>query len=209
LDAESTKRYTELPFVLQALHTRELTLVSPKSWDDKNDAYAIEQYRRKRGLGSVLALCLTDAEQTHHHWKVFTHGSSGACIHFHPDQFGTWLAAQAEIQGRPVIYRSVAQLRSTLPPIEDLPFIKRAAYEPEREFRLLHGHASRTKRTHALPFNLSMIRRIVLSPWMPVPTFEASRAIIHGINGCSSMPVNRATIVESADWRKLIKRAAA
>lgn len=73
------RRYTDLPFLFDYLRTRELALLSPKSWVDKNDSYFVEQYAKAKGFQSTYALCLAEAPETYHHWKVFTTGSSGVC----------------------------------------------------------------------------------------------------------------------------------
>jgi N-acyl-L-homoserine lactone synthetase len=36
---EILRRYTDLPFLFDYLHTKELALLNPKSWDDMNDSY--------------------------------------------------------------------------------------------------------------------------------------------------------------------------
>jgi N-acyl-L-homoserine lactone synthetase len=36
---EILRRCTVLPFLFDYLHTKELALLNPKSWDDKNDSY--------------------------------------------------------------------------------------------------------------------------------------------------------------------------
>ena len=42
------RRYTELPFLVDFLHTKQLTLLRPINWDDTNDAYYINQYAQHR-----------------------------------------------------------------------------------------------------------------------------------------------------------------
>jgi hypothetical protein len=77
------RRYTELPFLLDFLRTREIALLSPSSWDDKNDAHYLDAYAKAKAEaksaspGAVRALCMTEASETYHHWKVFSSGSSG------------------------------------------------------------------------------------------------------------------------------------
>ena len=78
----SLRRYTELPYLIDYLQTKELALLNPASWDDRNDSYYIEQFAQTNGLSSTYALCLAEASETYHHWKVFSHGGSGACIEF-------------------------------------------------------------------------------------------------------------------------------
>ena len=52
-------RYTSLPVLLDALVHKRLTLLSPTSWEDRNDAYYIERYKETKKLKTVLALCFT------------------------------------------------------------------------------------------------------------------------------------------------------
>jgi hypothetical protein len=76
------RRYTDLPFLLDYLRTKELALLSPKMWDDKNDSHYLESYAKTNGFATTYALCLTEASETYHHWKVFTSGANGVCIEF-------------------------------------------------------------------------------------------------------------------------------
>jgi hypothetical protein len=55
--------------VVDLLQTKELALVNPASWDDRNDAYYIEQYAHVKGIASTYALCLAQAPETYHHWR--------------------------------------------------------------------------------------------------------------------------------------------
>lgn len=128
---QSLKRYTELPFVLQALCTKKLTLLSPSTWDDKNDAFYVEQYREKSGHGSVVAMCLSETNPTYHHWKLFTHGASGAALYFKRDEFGNWLSHQPKIKGKLVKYCTEDELRNTPPTVDELPFLKRRLMKPK------------------------------------------------------------------------------
>ena len=79
------RRYTELPFLIDYLMTKELVLLDPRSWDDRNDSYYIEQYAARKSLQGFAALCLTESPETYHHWKIFSSGSSGVCIEFFKD----------------------------------------------------------------------------------------------------------------------------
>lgn len=67
MSSRSYKRYTDLPSLIQILMNRELTLLDPSSWDDKNDSYFISTYKEKKQLQSVLALCFTKKSETYHH----------------------------------------------------------------------------------------------------------------------------------------------
>ena len=56
------RRYTDLTALMYLLHKRKITLLDPASWDDKNDSHYLAQYKEKRKLKSVLALCLMQLE---------------------------------------------------------------------------------------------------------------------------------------------------
>lgn len=43
-------RYTSLPVLLHMLQSRQITLLSPETWEDRNDAYYLDQYRQKKIL---------------------------------------------------------------------------------------------------------------------------------------------------------------
>jgi hypothetical protein len=74
------RRYTTLPVLLDLLKEKRLTLVSPTSWADRNDSFYLEQYKNGRRAESVLALCLSEAGETFHHWRVFTQGSENTTL---------------------------------------------------------------------------------------------------------------------------------
>ena len=196
------KRYTELPYVLQILQTRQLTLVNPNSWDDKNDSHFVQAYRDRKGHGTVLALCLTGAAQTYHHWRVFTHGASGACIFFDKEKLLSWIKADGQTTGRKVQYKTLAQVQKAPPSLDDLPFIKRKAYQHEAEFRLLHTTRRKSIAVKSFEIPMDMVHGVFLNPWLPQATVSAIEDVIHRIDGCEELEVLRATIVKNDDWQK-------
>lgn len=201
------KRYTELPFVLQLLHSKKLTLVNPSAWDDKNDSHFVQAYRDRKGLGSVLALCLTEAQQTYHHWRVFTHGASGACIYFDKAAFVNWIDETDLLEGREVVYRTLPQIQKQVPKLEDLPFLKRKAYEHEAEFRLLFVTKKKSVVVQSFDIPIGMIDFILLNPWLPPSTANAIEEVIHRIEGCEHIEVKRATIVKNDAWQQAAEAA--
>jgi hypothetical protein len=76
------RRYTNLASLIHILKRQTITLLNPATWDDRNDAYFMSEYRRIKQAKSVLALCFTTAPETYHHWRVFSHGGDGVCIEF-------------------------------------------------------------------------------------------------------------------------------
>ena len=68
----SLRRYTTLPFLLDILNKKCLTLLDPKNWEDKDDSYYIELYKKSLGLKSILVLCFTESVERYHHWKIYS-----------------------------------------------------------------------------------------------------------------------------------------
>ena len=42
----------------------------------------MSEYKRLKGIKTVLAVCLADREETYHRWQVFSHRADGVCIEF-------------------------------------------------------------------------------------------------------------------------------
>ena len=202
------RRYTELPYLLDLLQTKELALLNPASWDDRNDSYYIEQYARVKGIVSTYALCLAQAAETYHHWRVFSHGSGGACIVFDKDKLLRKVGKVKDLRAEDVQYRTISQLRSTAPKTEDLPFLKRYAYIDEQEFRLFLGLKKKGEATFRFPISLSAIDRIILSPWLPKAVLKNVKTTLKSIDGCSSIRIYRSTLVENKNWKRFAGKGA-
>jgi hypothetical protein len=196
------RRYTELPYVIEYLHTEELALLNPASWDDRNDSFYIEEYARRSGVKSVYALCLANCAETYHHWRVFSHGPGGACIQFNPEKF---LAAIAQVDGvrsEAVQYRTINDLQRTKPTLNELPFLKRYAFQNEGELRLFYATEEKGPPNHRVPMPRSAVDRIILSPWLPDAVADHVKQTLKAIPGCSKVKIYRSTLVENENWKK-------
>lgn len=202
------RRYTEIPYVIDLLQTRELVLVNPKAWDDRNDSFYIEQYGRATGLRSTYALCLAEAPETYHHWRVFSHGSGGACITFDKDKIIRYAAKIKGVRAESVQYKTISELRAEPPATDDLPFLKRYAYIDEQEFRLFCGSKTKGEPTMRIPIPLSAIDRITLSPWLPKSVSEHVKTTLKGITGCEHLRIFRSTLVENEVWKRFASNGA-
>lgn len=198
----SLRCYTELPYIIDFLQTKELALVSPASWDDQNDSYYIEQYAQLEGMVSVYALCLAEAPETYHHWRVFSHGSGGACIEFDKDLL---LKSVQEVEGlraEVVRYKTIDKLRSINPKKHELPFLKRYAFIDEKEFRLFIGLKKKGHPVFRCAVPLKAINRITLSPWLPKSVVNQVKKSLKAIEGCRSIKIYRSTLIENENWKK-------
>lgn len=196
------RRYTQLPSLIHMLTYRQLTLLDPQSWDDKNDSFFLSLYRDKCKLQSVLALCFTAANETYHHWRVFAPGSAGVCIRFKADNLKASVAKVPGIKIKPVEYLTVNKLRSKRLAKTKLPFLKRYAYKPENEMRLLWESKTEERNTLPVPFELSSISRITLSPWLHPSLANEVKSLLKSIDACSKLKIYRSTLVSNAEWKK-------
>jgi hypothetical protein len=193
-------RYTTLPVLLDILTKRSLTLLSPSTWEDRNDAYFLDQYREKKDLNSLLALCFSTTEQTFHHWKVFSQGISGVCIEFDQQMLIGCIPKRSFLH-RNVVYRKLTDLERRAPLTDDLPFIKRLPYADEREFRIVYQSKTQDVDTIEISLNKKSIRRITLSPWLPKSVSNSVISAIHAIDGCEDLKIYRSTLIENERWK--------
>ena len=196
------RRYTDLPSLIQILTNCQITLLDPSSWDDKNDSFFLTTYKEKKNLKSVLALCFTSAPETYHHWRVFSSGSSGACIHFNGPLLESALRKVAGIKFKEVSYVKVDELRTKRPTTSALPFIKRFPFHPEKEHRALWESRDTSCTALEVPIDLSSITRITLSPWLHPTLRKNLIAALKRIDGCKRIPMWRSTLTENAAWKE-------
>lgn len=199
---QSLRRYTELPYLIDYLQTKELVLLNPATWDDKNDSYYIEQFARANGYKSTYALCLADASETYHHWRVFSHGGSGVCIEFDREKLLSAVRAIPDLRAEGVQYKTIDALRSSAPLQDDLPFLKRHAFIDEREFRLFYGSQEKGTPVLRIPVPLSCIKRITLSPWLTKSVVDHVKQTLKSIKGCGSLKIYKSTLVDNENWKK-------
>ncbi len=202
-------RYTNLPVLLDILSKQELTLLNPSSWDDRNDSFYIELYKKKKRLKTVLALCFTTKSETYHHWKVFSDGSSGVCIQFKKDELLAHLKRDPRIESDYVIYSRIRKVKSDPPELDELPFLKRAPYKDEGEFRIIYKNKSKEMETKSIGFGIECIEKINLSPWLPDPVADTVKSVIKDISDCSKIRVSKTTLIESKVWKNIAVRTIA
>ena len=140
------RRYTDLPGLIYLLNEQKITLLDPESWDDRNDSHYLTLYREKKGFGSVLALCFSEASETYHHWRVFAGGSSGVCISFKLKELLKAVNKQAGLRTGSVTYLTLMNMSRRKPAVEELPFLKRYPFVDEQEFRIIYESTARIQK---------------------------------------------------------------
>ncbi len=197
-------RYTSLPVALDILYQKRITLLSPETWEDRNDAYYLERYREERKFRSVLAICFSTKRETFHHWKIFSHGSAGVRIEFDKMKLLQAVNGKPGFRSDNVKYRLVRELQEEKPDIQDWPFLKRKPFEAEAEFRIVYETKKEALRSLDVPIDISAIKNVVLSPWLPQAIANSVIRIIKGIDNCGKLSVFPSTLLENAEWRSAI-----
>lgn len=202
------RRYTNLAATVHLLRNKCITLLNPVTWDDKNDAYYMAEYKRYTKAKTVLALCFAEQHERYHHWRVFSHGSDGVCIEFDKDDLLTTFANDLKIRTGSVKYRLIRQLSARKKiPVESLPFLKRSPYKDEHEYRVVYIDAMKNAETKDYRIRIGWIRRVTLSPWMSKSLANSVKDTLRSIRGCSELKVVRSTLVENETWKGFTARA--
>jgi hypothetical protein len=195
------RRYTNLAALIHMLRSKELTLLSPDSWDDRNDSHFLKVYKERKKATVVLALCFTQVDETYHHWRVFSHGSNGVCVEFKRDELLTLIAGKRGVVAKAVTYKKIDTLVGLRPKVDELPFIKRHPYRDEKELRIVLTLSSPYPDAGRFTMDLGCIHRISLSPWMPQPLSDSVKETIRSIDGCENLRISRSTLVENDRWK--------
>ena len=204
---EILRRYTQLPALFYMLSERTLTLLDPNSWDDKNDSYFLEQYKAKRRLKTVLALCFSTAPETYHHWSIFANGSAGICVQFKRDELLAAIKGCDGVRYRSVDYMLLTTAKTKRLRTKDLPFTKRRPYISEEEWRIIYESATHERHSQDIAFPLASISRISLSPWLPEALKNHVKESLRKIEGCSGLEISRSTLISNEQWRRMGEQA--
>ena len=207
MSGNSLRRYTDISALTSILSARKITLLDPETWDDQNDSHYLTQYRDKKNLQSVLALCFTQTGETYHHWRVFANGPSGVCIRFDRSILLKAVMKQKDVRMDEVTYRKLRQLRREKIRISDLPFLKRYPFEDEKEFRIIHESNNEKLPNLDIPIPLSCITRITLSPWLHRALSPNLKTMLKLLPDCSHMDIARSTLISNQEWRNLSDNA--
>ena len=196
------RRYTDIPALLHLLTAQQITLLDPKTWDDKNDSYFMSVYKDKKKLKTVLALCFSQSPETYHHWRVFSNGPAGVCVVFDRQALLRDLHKVGGVVTQAVDYLLLTQAKRRKFLVKDLPFLKRSGYKPENEFRAVYESPGKELAALPIPIQLSSIRSISLSPWMHSSLSDTTASAIRAINGCAKLRVSRSTLISNEQWKR-------
>jgi len=184
-------------------------LLDPSGWDDQNDAYFLEAYRKKVSAKHVFALCFTEAQQKYHHWSVFASGADGVCISFNKSELIRSVKVEDSFQFEQVKYMSATKAKQESPfSVDDLKFTKHLRYSDEKEWRILYTDYEGVTSNPTIPFTFESIYRITLSPWLAKPLSQSLSKVIKSLPECRTLSVRRSTLIDYADWKTIADKIA-
>jgi hypothetical protein len=205
LTTKFLRRYCNLPSLIHLLTTKSLTFLDPESWDDKNDSLFMRLYKEKKELDTLLAVCFSQETETYHHWSVFASGSSGVCISFRKQELLQELDQYEGIRGQKVSYITLNDLGETPKKVSNLPFMKRAPFKPESEFRVIFEEQGKQRSYLNIDIPVSCIDRVYLSPWMPRAVADSVNSALKGLDEEGDIEIVRSTLIENDRWAKFGK----
>ncbi|HHI70791.1 MAG TPA: DUF2971 domain-containing protein [Rhodobacteraceae bacterium] len=193
---------------MNMLLEKKITLLDPSGWDDRNDAYFLDAYRKKVSAKHVYALCFTEAQQKYHHWSVFASGADGVCISFNKSKLIRSVKDAGSFEFKQVKYMSATKAERELPfTNDDLKFTKHLRYSDEKEWRLLYTDYKGVTSNPTIPFTFESIYRITLSPWLAKPLVPSLRKVIKSLPECRLLSVRRSTLIDYANWKTIADKS--
>lgn len=193
-------RFTSLPILLDLLQRKKLTLLDPKTWDDRNDAEIILEYKRRKSIKNLFALCFSCNDETVHHWKTFAHGPSGCQIEFDAKKLFA-VFDRNELKHARVEYKKLLEIekKDAVIDIDRMPFTKRWPYRCEEEYRVIK-ETNEDGDFYEIDIPLDIIRRITISQQMPQQIYDTIKGYLKGVTKDPDQKISKSTLYENQRW---------
>lgn len=209
------RRYTSISSMIDTLRRRQLSLLDPQYWDDKNDSYFMQLYKDHRNVKGLYAICAATCPETYHHWRVFTGtGNGGACIVLRRNLVEAYLTnvkmpTGEKVEFREVEYLNLAEAKSIENnDIERLPFLKRVGFSDEAEYRIIIESSKDQRGSYQVDCPLEWIERVDLNPWLPVSVADSVIDTLRELPGCKDLDIRHSRLIDSSTWKKAGDRVA-
>lgn len=199
-EIKKLNRFTTLPFLLDTLVRKKLTLLNPELWEDYNDRKTIKVYQEIKGAKSIYALCLTYKNETVHHWAAFSSGPSGCCIEFSFSRLVA-LIKNDNVYHRQAKYVKLTDLHKySRKNSQMLPFVKRQPFSNENEYRIIVTSNEPQEPSYDMPITLDVINRVTLSNKLPKTAFESIKKTLCTLEPLLENKIYRSTLFENNKW---------
>lgn len=197
------RRYTSISAVIDILRRRRLPLLDPQSWDDRNDRHFMRLHKELNGINGLYALCAAQCRETYHHWRVFTNSQDGACIELDRRVLEDTLRRIDGVRFGPVEYLKLDDVEELTPADAGrLPFLKRQAFQPEAEYRVIAETAADQLPAFDIEIPTRCVTKIYLNPWLPEPLAKSVKETLREIAGDWKLEIVRSHLIDSARWKR-------
>jgi len=204
---QKLNRFTTLPILLDLLQRKKLTLLDPKSWDDRNDAEVILEYKKRKKIKGLFVACFSYGDETVHHWKTYSNGASGCVIEFSAAKLLSIVDKTPNLIHRKVEYRKLSDIeaKNSILDIDKIPFTKRWPYRCEEEYRII-AETDSDERSFEIDIPLDIINRITISQQMPEPVFATIKSYLKDLKGNPESRISKSTLYENKRWINRFKK---
>lgn len=193
--------------LLDICERKKISLISPENWEDKNDVNAISYYKQLIGKESLLASCFTYGKESIHEWSYFSKGIAGCMIEIYAEDLIKQFENENDLLLGVVDYLEAIEIEESIEnlKIEDIPFLKRAMYKCENEFRFVKVSNKKIKK-YDVDFPLSLIKRIRFSQYLPEEISKSVKNLINRNYGLEIKNMKRSLIYDSDNWLDAAKK---
>ena len=129
------------------------------------------------------------------------------CIEFHRGNLIDKFKTQNGFLHGYVEYVLLKDLRQYPPAFDDLPFIKRFAYQGESEYRFIFTSTEKEKKIEYISIDIDDIKQIVINPWVESPVYESMRLTIAETSGWKKVKMRKSTVTKNDVWGKACEKA--
>jgi hypothetical protein len=198
-------RFTTLPILLDLLQRQKLTLLKPETWEDKNDSEIILEYKKRKKIQNLFAICFSHGDETIYHWKTFSNGSSGCCIEFDaPGLFKVLDGIPRLIHGK-ISYKKLSRVESKGVTTNRIPFTKRWPYRCEEEYRIIVTSEDESD-FFDIDIPLDVINKITISQQIPDQIYKTLVNQLKSLKGDQKSRINRSTLYSNKRWINSFKK---
>ncbi len=193
-------RYTTLPVLMDIIERKCVTLLPPDFWEDRNDREVMLEYKERRSLTCLLAVCFSQGDETIHHWNAFAKGAAGCRIDLHLPTVISSVANRKGFRHGKVSYKKIHKLTDSDLSDKKIPFIKRWPYRIEEEYRIIYesGRSDDCGRKELnVQIPLDCIRSITFSQDMPESVFKSIKT---QLGSRIAKRISLSTLFENKVW---------
>lgn len=200
-------RFTTLPILLDLLQRKKLVLLNPKLWEDKNDSEVMLEYAKRKKISGLFSLCLSADDETVHHWKTYSNGSSGCVIEFDPVKLFAVLNKIPGVRHQKVEYKKLSEIegRNKAIDVDKMPFTKRWPYRCEEEYRII-AEGDTKANFFEIDIPLHVIRKITISQHMPEQIYATIKTYLKEVTRNPDSRISRSTLYENKRWINRFKQ---